>query len=43
MNEISPFRSRFEAPEVLFKPELAGVENKGMADTLFDVIQVREI
>ena len=34
-------QERFEAPEVLFKPELVGVESKGMADTLFDVIQVR--
>ena len=33
-------QERFEAPEVLFKPELVGVESKGMADTLFDVIQV---
>jgi len=32
-------QERFEAPEVLFKPELVGVESKGMADTLFDVIQ----
>jgi len=36
-------QERFEAPEVLFKPELAGVENKGMADTLFDVIQGAEV
>ena len=35
-------QERFEAPEVLFKPELVGVESKGMADTLFDVIQVIE-
>jgi len=36
-------QERFEAPEVLFKPELVGVESKGMADTLFDVIQGAEV
>ena len=32
---------RFEAPEALFQPHLINVEGQGIAELLFDTIQVR--
>ncbi|KAG7346620.1 actin family protein [Nitzschia inconspicua] len=36
---VSLSRERFEAAEVLFKPELLSIESKGISDIIFDVIQ----
>ncbi len=36
---INIAQERFEAPEVLFQPDLIDVESPGMADALFNVIQ----
>ena len=32
---------RFEAPELLFQPHLINIEGAGMAEMLFNTIQVR--
>ena len=34
---------RFEAPEALFQPHLINVEGPGMAELLFNTIQVRAV
>jgi len=36
-------QERFEAPEVLFNPKLVDIESKGVAQTLFEVVQSADI